>query len=209
MSESASDQPNSEPVSTENTESSPHREGMRWYVVQTLSGREQQVKTYIDKFKRIEDLEEYVGDVLMPTEVVSEVKQGKKTQRTRKFYPNYVFIQLRLYDDEGKLINRPWYFVREAQGVIGLVGGERPTPLRQSEIEHILEQVNAAVGKEVPKVRYEVGEEVKITDGPFMNLNGRIDEIDPERGKLKVSVSIFGRFTPVELEYWQVERITS
>jgi len=93
--------------------------------------------------------------------------------------------------------------------VIGVVGGDRPTALRESEIAHIRSQMEAAEGKEVPKVQYEVGEEVKITDGPFLNLSGRIDEIEPERGKLKVSVSIFGRFTPVELEYWQVERITS
>ncbi len=182
---------------------------MKWYVVQTLSGKEGQVKTYLDKFKKIEELEDYIGEVLVPTEVVTEVKQGKKSQRTRKFYPCYVFVQARLYDETGKLINKPWYFIREANGVIGMVGGDQPTPLRQSEIDHIRQQMEQALGKEVPKVQYEVGEEVKITDGPFLNLTGRIDEIDPERGKLKVSVSIFGRFTPVELEYWQVERITS
>ena len=182
---------------------------MKWYVVQTLSGKEGQVKQYIDKFKKIEDLEEYVGEVLVPTEVVSEVKQGKKSQRTRKFYPCYVFVQMRLFDEHGKLINKPWYFIRETNGVIGMVGGDHPTPLRASEIEHIRNQMELAAGKEVPKVQYEVGEEVKINDGPFMNLTGRIDEIEPERGKLKISVSIFGRFTPVELEYWQVERINS
>jgi len=103
-------------------------------------------------------------------------------------------------------MNKPWYFVRESPGVIGFVGGDRPAPLRQAEIDDIRTRVEAASGKEVPKVSYEVGEEVKINDGPFLNLIGRIDEIDPERGKLKISVSIFGRFTPVELEYWQVER---
>ena len=115
---------------------------------------------------------------------------------------------MKLYDENGKLINKPWYFVRESPGVIGFVGGDRPAPLRQSEIDDIRTRVEAASGKEVPKVSYEVGEEVKINDGPFLNLIGRIDEIDPERGKLKISVSIFGRFTPVELEYWQVQRIT-
>lgn len=183
--------------------------GMKWYVVQTLSGREERTKQYLDKFKRIEELEDYIGEVLVPTEVVSEVKQGKKTQRTRKFYPSYVFVQARLYDENRKLNNKPWYFIREAPGVIGVVGGDSPSPLRESEIAHIRNQMEQAEGKEVPKIQYEVAEEVKITDGPFLNLTGRIDEIDPERGKLKVSVSIFGRFTPVELEYWQVERITS
>ena len=93
--------------------------------------------------------------------------------------------------------------------MINFVGGDRPAPLKKSEIDTILSQIEAATGKETQKIQYEVGEEVKITDGPFLNLNGRIDEIDPEKGKLKVSVSIFGRFTPVELEYWQVERITN
>src|SRR5690625_5044567 len=183
--------------------------GMKWYVVQTLSGREERTKQYLDKFKRIEELEDYIGEVLVPTETVTEVKQGKRSQRTRKFYPCYVFVEARLYDENRKLINKPWYFIRETSGVIGVVGGDRPTALRESEIAHIRSQMEAAEGKEVPKVQYEVGEEVKITDGPFLNLSGRIDEIEPERGKLKVSVSIFGRFTPVELEYWQVERITS
>jgi transcription termination/antitermination protein NusG len=183
--------------------------GAQWFVLQTLSGKENKVKQYLEKFKTAEELDDFIFEVLLPTEVVSEVKRGKKTQSVRKFYPGYVFIRMCLYDDEGKILNKPWYFVRETTGVIGFVGGDRPTPLRASEIEQIQAQVEAASGKEVPKVQYEVGEEVKITDGPFLNLTGRIDEIDPERGKLKVSVSIFGRFTPVELEYWQVERVVS
>ncbi len=182
--------------------------GAAWYVVQTLSGQEGKVKKYLDKFIKEDEMEDYVFEVLVPTETVVEVKSGKKTQIVRKFYPGYAFLHMRLYDDDGKLLNKPWYFVRETTGVINFVGGDRPTPLRKSEIDTILSQVEAASGKEVPKVQFEVGEEVKINDGPFLNLNGRIDEIDPEKGKLKVSVSIFGRFTPVELEYWQVERLT-
>ena len=181
----------------------------KWYVLQTLSNQEGKVKRYLDKFVVEEEMEDYVFEVLVPTETVTEVKNGKKTQTVRKFYPGYVFINMRLYDESGKLMNKPWYFVRETAGVINFVGGERPSPLKKSEIDTILSQIEAASGKEVPKVQYEIGEEVKITDGPFLNLNGRIDEIDPEKGKLKVSVSIFGRFTPVELEYWQVERLTS
>lgn len=179
-----------------------------WYVVQTLSNAEQKVKRFIERQLAFEELEDYIYEVLMPTEVVSEVKGGKKSQKTRKLYPGYVFIHMRLYDEDGKLLQKPWYFVNGTEGVIGFVGGNRPTALKESEIKRILSQVAEAEGKEVPKVQYEVGEEVKITDGPFLNLNGRIDEIDPEAGKLKVSVSIFGRFTPVTLEYWQVERIT-
>jgi transcriptional antiterminator NusG len=180
--------------------------GPQWFAIQCLSNQEAKAKKYLDKFIEIEEMGDFVFEVVMPEETVTEVKSGKKTQKKRKFYPGYLFIHMRLFDDEGHLLKRPWYFVREAQGVINFVGGDSPVPLKPVEIERILNQVKEADGKEVPKVQFEEGEEVKITDGPFMNLMGRIDEIDPERGKLKVSVSIFGRFTPVELEYWQVER---
>ena len=180
--------------------------GPRWYAVQTLSNQEQKAKKYLDKFIAVEEMEDYVFDVLMPVETVTEVKSGKKLTKNRKFYPGYVFVNMRLYDDDGKLLQKPWYFVREAQGVINFVGGERPSPLKKSEIERILTQVEDAEGKEKPKIEYDIGEMVKVNDGPFDNLVGKIEEIDPDRGRLKVSVSIFGRYTPVELEYWQVER---
>lgn len=181
--------------------------GVQWFALHTLSGQENKVKAYIEKFKTVEELDDYIFEVLLPTEVVSEVKNGKKSTKTRKLYPGYVFIQMRLFE-EGRLINKPWYFVKEVAGVIGFVGGETPAALRQAEIDEIKSRIEEANGKEVPKVSYEIGEEVKITDGAFANLTGRIDEIDPARGKLKISVSIFGRFTPVELEYWQVQRLT-
>ncbi len=179
-----------------------------WYVLQTLSNKENQAKIYLDKYKKQEEMEEFLLDVLLPTETVSEVKQGKKTSKTRKLYPGYVFVHMRLYDENGVLLNKPYYFIKGATGVIGFVGGENPSALKKEEIDRIIAHVEDAEGKEVPKVSHEIGEEVKITDGPFLNLNGKIDEIDPDRGKLKVSVSIFGRFTPVELEYWQVEKNT-
>ena len=182
--------------------------GAQWFALHTLSGQEGKVRTYIEKFKKAEELDDAIFEILLPTEVVSEVKAGKKSTKVRKLYPGYVFIQMKLYGEDGKVINRPWYFVKEVAGVIGFVGGDNPAPLRQSEIDEIKARIEAANGKEVPKVQYTVGEEVKINDGPFANLNGRIDEIDPDRGKLKISVSIFGRFTPVELEYWQVQRVT-
>lgn len=180
--------------------------GPNWFAVQTLSNQEAKAKQYLDKFTVVEEMEDYVFEVLMPTETVTEVKSGKKKTITRKFYPGYIFVKMRLYDDEDKLLQKPWYFVREAQGVIKFVGGDRPTPLKKSEIDRIISQVEESEGKEKPKVQYEVGEMVKVMDGPFMNLVGKIEEIDPDKGKLKVSVSIFGRFTPVELEYWQVQR---
>jgi transcriptional antiterminator NusG len=182
--------------------------GAQWFALHTLSGQENKVKNYIERFKAAEEMDDSIFEVLLPTEVVSEVKNGKKSSKVRKLYPGYVFIQMKLYDEDTKLINKPWYFVKEVAGVIGFVGGEHPAALRQVEIDEIRARIEAANGKEVPKVQYAVGEEVKINDGPFANLNGRIDEIDPDRGKLKISVSIFGRFTPVELEYWQVQRST-
>ncbi len=180
----------------------------QWFAVHTLSGQEGKVKQYIEKFKTIEELDEFIFEILLPTEVVSEVKNGKKSTKTRKLYPGYIFIQMKMYDEEKRVINKPWYFVKEVAGVIGFVGNDHPAALRQVEIDEIKARIEAANGKEVPKVSYEVGEEVKVNDGAFANLTGRIDEIEPERGKLKISVSIFGRFTPVELEYWQVQRIT-
>ena len=182
--------------------------GAQWFALHTLSAQEKKVKTYIEKFKKQEELDEYIFEVLLPTEVASEVKNGKKTTKVRNLYPGYVFIQMKMFDEEKRVINKPWYFVKEVNGVIGFVGGDRPAALRQSEIDEIKARVEAAAGKEVPKVTFDIGEEVKVTDGAFANLTGRIDEVDPERGKLKISVSIFGRFTPVELEYWQVQRVT-
>ncbi len=179
----------------------------QWYAVQTLSNKEAAVKRYLDRYLESEEMDQFIDEVLMPTETVTEVKNGRKYQKIRKFYPGYVFVNMRLYDEEGKILQKPWYYVRDADGVIGFLGGTSPTPLKEREIASILAQVEEAEGKEVPKVEFGVEEEVKITDGPFFNLTGTIDEIDPERGKLKVSVSIFGRFTPVELEYWQVERM--
>ena len=180
--------------------------GPQWFAVHTLSNQEQKAKKYLDKFIAIEEMEDYVFEILMPTETITEVKSGKKKTITRKFYPGYVFVKMRLYDDEGILLQKPWYFVREAHGVINFVGNDRPSPLKKSEIDRIIDQVEESEGKEKPKIEYEVGEMVKVNDGPFMNLVGKIEDIDPDKGKLKVSVSIFGRYTPVELEYWQVQR---
>src|SRR5471032_2692231 len=126
--------------------------GAQWFALHTLSGQEGKVKTYIEKFKKAEELDDHIFEILLPTEVVSEIKGGKKTTKVRKLYPGYVFIQMRLNDEQGKLINRPWYFVKETTGVIGFVGGDHPAPLRQSEIDEIKSRIEAAAGKEVPKV---------------------------------------------------------
>lgn len=180
----------------------------QWFAIQTLSNKEGSVKRYIERFRVVEEMEDHVFEVLMPEETVTEIKNSKKTVKKRKFYPNYVFLRMRLYDEEGRVMQKPWYFINGIDGVIGFIGKQNPVALKQSEIETIQAKVHEAEGKETPKVQFTVGEEVRITDGPFLNFNGRVDEIDGAAGKLKVSVSIFGRFTPVTLEFWQVERVT-
>jgi transcriptional antiterminator NusG len=199
------------------TASSISNTGFRWYTIQTLSNMEGKVKKYLDKFIEAEEMTEYflpppnrpVSDrVLMPTETVSERKNNRTYTKVRKLYPNYMFLQMRLYDDQGKVLQKPWYFVNNVNGVISFLGGNEPTPLKQHEIDRILKQVEEAEGKVIPSQQFLVGETVKVTDGPFTSMTGIIDSVDVERARLNVSVSIFGRFTPVELEYGQVERVT-
>jgi len=178
----------------------------QWFVIHTLSGQEQKVKDSIEKRLKTEEMGEYIKEVLVPMEKVAEVRSGKKTVTTRKLYPGYVFINMILLDENNRVIEKPWYFIRDTQGIIGFVGGDRPTPTSLDEIETIKAQISESEDREKPKVQFDAGETVKITDGPFLNFSGVIEEIDPERGKLKVTVNIFGRNTPVELEYWQVEK---
>jgi len=179
-----------------------------WFVLQTLSGQENKAKENMERRLKLEEMEDLVQEVLIPTEKVSEVKQGKKTTTTRKFFPGYLLVNMELYDGERKLVEKSWYFAQQTPGVIGFVGGDRPVPLKQGEVDTILNQIEEKKEKVKPKISFEPGETVKITDGPFVSFSEVIEEVDPERGKLKVSVSIFGRSAPVELEYWQVERAT-
>jgi len=180
----------------------------KWYVLHTLSGQENKVKDSLERRIRQEEMKEIVDEVLIPTEKISEVKQGKRTTQTRKFFPGYVLVRVQLYNDDGSLQEAAWDFFtnQKTQGIIGFIGGDKPVPLKQSEIDHILNQVEDKDKKIKPKVTFEPGETVKINDGPFLNFSGVIEEVDPTRGKLKVSVSIFGRTAPVEIEYWQVEK---
>jgi len=159
--------------------------------------------------KRIktEEMSDLIFEVLIPTERISEVKRGKKTETVRKLLPGYLIINMHLLDEQNQLVDRTWYFIRETPGVIGFAGTkDRPIPMRDQEVQTMLAQMAAREDTVKPKVTFEVGETVKVADGPFQNQSGIVEEIDPERGKLRVSVSIFGRSTPVELEYWQVER---
>ena len=178
----------------------------QWFVIHTLSDQEQKVKDSIEKRMKSEEMTECIREVLVPMERVVEVRNGKKTVTNRKLYPGYVFIDMELLDEGKRIIEKPWYFIRDTQGIIGFVGGERPTPTPRDEIESIKAQMSDSEERERPKVTFEVGETIKINDGPFLNFSGVIEEIEPDRGKLKVTVNIFGRNTPVELEYWQVEK---
>jgi transcription termination/antitermination protein NusG len=178
----------------------------QWFVIHTLSGQEQKVKDSIERRIKTEEMQDYIKEVLVPMEKVAEVRNGKKTITSRKLYPGYVFIDMVLLDENQKLIERPWYFVRDTQGIIGFVGGDRPSPTPAEDIESIKAQIAASEDTERPKVSFDIGETVKINDGPFLNFSGVIEEIDPDKGKLKVTVNVFGRNTPVELEYWKVEK---
>ena len=178
----------------------------QWFILHTLSGQEQKVRDSIQKRLKAEEVEEYIEEVLVPMEKVVEVRAGKKSVTNRKLYPGYVFINMKLLDEGSRIIDKPWYFIRDTQGIIGFVGGEKPIPTPDDEIEEIKQKLADAEDQEMPKVNYAAGETVKINDGPFLNFSGVIEELDPERGKLKVTVNIFGRNTPVELEYWQVEK---
>lgn len=177
-----------------------------WFVIHTLTGQEMKVRESIMKRLKQEEVSEYVDEVVIPTEKVSEVKKGVRSTTTRKFFPGYVLVHMALYGDDKKLEEKSWNFIRETPGIIGFIGGEKPVSLRPEEVEMILHQAEEKKEKVKPKVVFEPGETVKITDGPFLNFSGVVEEVDPERGKLKVSVAIFGRSAPVELEYWQVER---
>jgi transcription termination/antitermination protein NusG len=178
----------------------------QWFIVHTLSGQEQKVKDSIEKRLRAEEMSDYIREVLVPMERVAEVRNGKKSVSNRKLYPGYVFIELALLDEAKRVMEKPWYFIKETPGVIGFASGDPPTPSALEEIESIKLQISESEDTEKPRVNFEAGETVKINDGPFLNFDGTIEEIDPERGKLKVTVNIFGRNTPVELEYWQVEK---
>lgn len=178
----------------------------QWFVIHTLAGQEQKVKENIEKRVQTEEMREYIREVLVPMEKVAEIRGGKKTVINRKLYPGYVFIDIALLDDDQQIVDRPWYFVQETPGIIGFIGGDCPTPTSDEEIEMIKTQISESEGHEKPKIDFEVGETVKINDGPFLNFNGVIEEIEPDRGKLRVTVNIFGRNTPVELEYWQIEK---
>ncbi len=169
-----------------------------WYVVHTYSGFEEKVKTSIEERVKKKGLEEKIGRILIPTEKVIELRGGKKRETNKKFYPGYIIVEMELNDET-------WHLVRSVPKVTGFVGGANPVPLPEEEIEVIIQQIEKAP-QQPPKAQFQKGEVVRITDGPFTNFNGVVDEVDLDHGRLKVMVSIFGRQTPVELNFYQVEK---
>ncbi len=174
---------------------------MKWYVVHTQTGAEEKVKASLENRISKSEHKHLIAEVVIPTEQVSEIRGGKKKITERKFFPGYLLVKMDLSDQS-------WYLIKTTPGITGFIGsGRKPTALTEPEVENILKKSEATEAKPSPKVVFEKGEAVRVTEGPFTNFNGSIDEIHPERGKIKVGVSIFGRSTPVELEYWQVEKI--
>ncbi|MCX5685931.1 MAG: transcription termination/antitermination protein NusG [Candidatus Omnitrophica bacterium] len=172
-----------------------------WYVIHTQTGYEDRVKTVLEAKVKAGLTKDAVNQVLVPIEQVSEIKAGKKRISQRKFFPGYLLVEMELSDET-------WYLIKSIPGVTGFVGaGSRPLPLKEDEIETILKQAKDAKDKPTPKVIFEKGEAVRVTDGPFTNFNGTIEEANVAKGKIKVMISIFGRATPVELETWQVEKV--
>ena len=189
-----------------------HRPDMQWFVVHTLTGQEGNAQRYLQSQIAVAELADRIGDVRMPTEKVTETKNGKKKTTTRKFFPGYLLIQAAVYTipDPAKprrriLNTEVWRFINDTPGIISFLGGDKPIPLTDKEVDDIFAQTDEQKTAR-PKVTYEPGEVVTILEGAFKGSSGPIDEVDPDRGRLKVTVTIFGRPVSVELEYWQVER---
>jgi transcriptional antiterminator NusG len=182
----------------------------RWYVVHAYSGFEHQVKrSLVDRIARAE-MQEKFGEILVPTEEVVEMRGGQKRKSERKFFPGYVLVQIETTDDAGipRIDDESWHLIKETPKVMGFIGGtaERPLPIQDSEADIILRRVQDGVDKPRPKVLFEPGEMVRVIEGPFIEFNGTVEEVNYEKSRLRVAVLIFGRSTPVELEFGQVEK---
>lgn len=174
----------------------------RWYVVQAYSGFEKSVARAIqDRINRASGMQDFFGHILVPTEVVREMKSGQAVNTERKFFPGYVLVEMDMNDDS-------WHLVKSTPKVSGFLGGTamKPTPISAAEVEKILQQMQEGAEKPRPKVLFEVGEMVRVKEGPFADFHGQVEDINYEKSKLRVSVTIFGRATPVELDFNQVEK---
>jgi len=173
----------------------------RWYVIHVYSGFEKKVATAIREQAEQKSLGERFEEILVPTEEVVEVKRGAKVNSERKFFPGYVLIKMDLDD-------QTWHLVKNTAKVTGFLGGRgRPSPISEAEAARIMRQVQEGIERPKPSITFEIGEQVRVSDGPFTSFNGVVEEVDEEKSRIKVAVSIFGRATPVELEYTQVEKV--
>ena len=175
---------------------------LNWYILQVYSGNEKKIEKELLAQAEKKGLRDNISKILIPSEEVIEMKKGKKVSSERKFFPGYMLIQM-IMDDE------IWHIVKALPKVYGFLGGKKgePIPVSQNEIDSILNQMKDGLEKPKPSVSFEIGEQVRVSDGPFSSFNGMVEEVDEEKARLKVSVSIFGRSTPVNLDYSQVEKI--
>ena len=182
----------------------------RWYVVHAYSGFEKSVAQALrDRIVR-DGMQERFGEVLVPTEEVVEMRSGQKRRSERKFFPGYVLVQIQTHDESGipRIDSECWHLVKDTSRVLGFIGGtaDRPLPISDAEADRILQRVQEGVEKPKPKVLFEAGQMVRVTDGPFNDFNGVVEDVNYEKSRLRVAVLIFGRSTPVELEFGQVEK---
>ncbi|MGC4116585.1 MAG: transcription termination/antitermination protein NusG [Myxococcales bacterium] len=177
----------------------------KWYVVHTYSGFENKAKKSLEERIRLEGMAEWFGEILIPTEQVVEMVKGEKRTTKRKFFPGYIIVQMAMDD-------RSWHLVKSTPKITGFVGGtqtmepEKIPSIKEDEVRRLTLQISEGVNKPKPKVQFETGDNVRVIDGPFSNFNGSIEEVDAAKGRVKVLVSIFGRATPVELDFMQVEK---